>query len=66
MKRKHIIILLLTVILAALVAVPFSCSHRYMYNSPTKVTKGYNKPPKAWKQPKSRYPSSYKRHRDDD
>ena len=52
------------VMLAALAAVPSSCTHKYIYNTPTKVTKGYNKPPKRWKQPKSKYPRPRKKHRE--
>jgi hypothetical protein len=52
MKRKPAFIILLLIIVSIVFG---SCSRRYYSNHPGKVTKGYNKPPKKWKEPTLRY-----------
>jgi len=52
MRKKYLLILIIT--LCALIVAP-SCSNKYYTHHQGKVTKGYNKPPKKWKKPGSRY-----------
>jgi len=46
---------LFVMILVALLVIPYSCAPRYYSDYQGQVTKGYKKPPKRWKEPKSRY-----------
>jgi uncharacterized protein YpmB len=58
MRKKHILILILIVLSVVIYS---SCAEKY-YNGMS--TKGYNKAPKEWKKPPSRYMSPKKKKLD--